>query len=498
MAGLICIVLLGLVLRLVNLTLLPVFADEAIYVRWAQVMANESTLRFLPLSDGKQPLFMWVLMLFIDRLSDPLFAGRILSVATGIGTLIGIFLASRFVFNSKKVALISSFFWAISPFSVFFDRMALVDSMLTCFGVWTLFLGMWAAKTLRLDIAMLTGFSLGAASLTKSSAVFFGALLTLNALFIRKISGVIKYAGILLATFAIAFGMYNIQRLGPNFHLLALRTKDYVFPLSKILANPLDPVIYNFPSAISWIWIMGPSVILIFGILGAIINYRKYLKEVLVLGAWFLGPVLFQSIFAQVFTARYILFTLPSFYILAGSAFLINKKWINKLLITGLVIFGVHAFYFNYLLLTDPMKASLPRRERMGYLEEWSSGIGIKAVADYLKTEHLKDPSKKIVVGTEGYFGTLPDGLQIYLTDYPNIIVIGVGVNITEIPDSLIASKESGNKTYLVINNSRLRAKPENLDLKLIASYPKGLRHPGTSEYAQFGPQEILYFFELP
>jgi len=40
------------ILRLPNLTLQPIFADEAIYIRWAQVMRAESTLRFLPLSDG--------------------------------------------------------------------------------------------------------------------------------------------------------------------------------------------------------------------------------------------------------------------------------------------------------------------------------------------------------------------------------------------------------------------------------------------------------------
>jgi predicted membrane-bound mannosyltransferase len=50
------------ILRLPNLTLLPVFADEAIYIRWAQVMKSEPTLRFLPISDGKTPLFMWIMM----------------------------------------------------------------------------------------------------------------------------------------------------------------------------------------------------------------------------------------------------------------------------------------------------------------------------------------------------------------------------------------------------------------------------------------------------
>ncbi len=59
------ILVLGFVLRIYHLTILPVFADEAIYIRWSQVMAADNTLRFLPLSDGKQPLFMWLIIPFL-------------------------------------------------------------------------------------------------------------------------------------------------------------------------------------------------------------------------------------------------------------------------------------------------------------------------------------------------------------------------------------------------------------------------------------------------
>src|SRR4030042_2725996 len=79
-------------LRIINLGSLPIFADEAIYIRWAQVMSAESTLRFLPLSDGKQPLFMWSVIPFLKIISDPLIAGRLLSAILGLGTIIAIFI----------------------------------------------------------------------------------------------------------------------------------------------------------------------------------------------------------------------------------------------------------------------------------------------------------------------------------------------------------------------------------------------------------------------
>src|SRR3989344_7269042 len=116
------ILIFGLVLRLYNLTILPVFADEAIYIRWSQIMSAEPTLRFLPLSDGKQALFMWVLMFLVRRFDDPLFIGRLISVLSGLGTMTGVFVLSFILFKSKKVAIVTILIYAVSPFVLFFDR----------------------------------------------------------------------------------------------------------------------------------------------------------------------------------------------------------------------------------------------------------------------------------------------------------------------------------------------------------------------------------------
>ena len=108
--ALILILAVGLGLRITSLTILPIFVDEAIYVRWAQVMAHEPTLRFLPLSDGKQPLYMWVLMFLIKYFSDPLFIGRLVSVIMGLGTALGVFTFSYLLFKNKLTSLLSLFF----------------------------------------------------------------------------------------------------------------------------------------------------------------------------------------------------------------------------------------------------------------------------------------------------------------------------------------------------------------------------------------------------
>ena len=484
-------------LRFFNLTLLPVFADEAIYIRWSQIMANEATLRFLPLSDGKQPLYMWILMFFVERFSDPLFIGRLLSVVCGIGTLFGIFAVSYILFENKKVSLVAAFLYAISPFSVFFDRLALVDSMLNLFGVWSVFLSILTVKTKRLDLAMIMGVALGFMLLTKSPAIFFILLIPFTWFMAQKKSDIFKLLPLYGVSLIIAYGMYGILHLGPNYHLIALRNLDYVYPYSHILTDPLNPLKGHMGGIINYFILLAPLSLVPLFMMGILTNLKKNLMTILPIMALAFGPLIVIAEYSKVVTARYILFTIPFFIILAAAAFISKSKWIKYLSTALLILFIIQSALFDFKLLTKIEEAPLPPGDKSGYLEEWTAGQGIKEISEFIKNEHLKNPNQKIVIGTEGYFGTLPQGLEMYLQDTTNVVVIGVGLGINKIPNSLSESKLSGNKTYLVINKSRLAEIPEKIGLKLISSYEKPARRPGTMEYSLYGPQEILYFFEV-
>jgi 4-amino-4-deoxy-L-arabinose transferase-like glycosyltransferase len=481
-------------LRFVHLTILPVFADEAIYIRWAQVMKAEETLRFLPLSDGKEPLFMWAAMAFLKFIHDPLMAARMLSVFCGLGTMIGVSLLSWLLFRSKKVALIAALIYAISPFSFFFDRMALVDSMLAMFGIWTFILSYLAITKERLDFTMLAGFALGGAWLTKSPALFFALMLPTLWLFAnwgkgKNISVFLKSLFLTLVTVVIGYGMFNILRLGPNFELIASRNLDYVWPISHFLSSPFDPLKPWLLQSWQWLVMMGPWSLLVLGLIGILINWKKTWKQKLILFIWFMGPIIIESEFAKVLTARYILFTIPFLIIIASGAFLEVQKIWKLILAVILAFFIVQSLIFDYQLLVNPSKANLPRSERSGYLEEWTAGQGIAQVARYLENYKLQNPNLKIIVGTEGYFGTLPDGLEAYLNNDKAITIVGVGLNFSAVPDPLINAQKAGDSTFLVINDDRFKGDYVKEGLKLIAEYPKAVRPDGT--------HESLMFFEL-
>jgi len=474
------IIALFFVVRLVNLTILPIFADEAIYIRWSQVMRAEPTLRFLPLSDGKQPLFMWLTIPLLKIFTDPLLAGRFLSVLAGLGSLVGITLIAWLLFKEKRIVLMTALFYAVVPLFVFFDRLALVDSLLAMFSLWLCGLSLLLIRYQRWDLAMVTGMILGGALLTKSPAIFFALFLPAALLFLpfRKEgkslkNNFLKILTLWMIVWLFGFGLYNfLLRLGPGFQMIAIRNKDYLFSLKEILSHPLDPLKPHFGDLRQWLPNLLTWPIFWASIGGILVGLRKKLKITLFLLIWFVIPLLAQAVFAKVFTPRYLLFTV--WPLLLFAAFFLDwlcvkmkrKSWI--MIILFLIIF-IPAFNYDWLLLFNPERAPLPRNLRSGHLEEWTAGQGLKESAVFFK-ERARNGS--VFVGTEGFFGTLPDGLQIYLEGVPSIRVIGIGWPVTEVSQSLINSLVD-NEVYLLVNQSRLNLLPQNNGLMLVREYPK-------------------------
>src|SRR6185503_5011953 len=109
--------------RYYNILGLPIFTDEAIYIRWAQIASNDAAWRFISLTDGKQPMYIWIGMILMKIIDDPLLAGRTVSVIAGLLSMVGLFFLTNEVFANKKLALFTSFIYIIYPFSLAYDRM---------------------------------------------------------------------------------------------------------------------------------------------------------------------------------------------------------------------------------------------------------------------------------------------------------------------------------------------------------------------------------------
>src|SRR3989344_9105100 len=114
--------------RLYNLDQFPIFSDEGIYIHWAKVAWHDASWRFVSLTDGRQPLQTWGTIPFLKLFStNALLAGRLFSVTTGLVSFIGIF-GLLFYLWGKRAALIGSLLYVFMPYTIFYDRIALVDS----------------------------------------------------------------------------------------------------------------------------------------------------------------------------------------------------------------------------------------------------------------------------------------------------------------------------------------------------------------------------------
>lgn len=463
MGSLTILIVLFLVSRLLNLTLLPIFADEAIYIRWAQLIWQKTYYFFIPLSDGKTPLFMWLLAPLLRVINDPLVAGRLLSVISGLTTLLGVYFLTKKLFSSKT-AFLAGILVILQPFLLFYDRISLTDSLLTALIIWSFYLTLKLLTKPTIKLGIILGLLAGAVLLTKPSGLLF---LLLNALLLflfplKKIKTIIKPG--VVAT-AISLGLYNFLRLSDAFHLISSRSHDYLRSNQEIIHGLFQ---YFLPTAkvfLSWLisYLSWPAIFLV--IISLLLAIKKKTKIIIILFIWVLVPFLIQIAIGKIIYPRYLLPIIPFLLIVLGWG--LTK--INKLGWLLAILFLFFWFKFDWFLLTNPAQAPLDPWERGQYLQQWSSGYGLKEIKDYLNN---LPQDQQILVATEGSFGTLPNGLQIFFNQSKHVEILGVGFPDKTVSPAMEQALKEGKKVYLVANYNRYNFSAENR-LKLIAEYER-------------------------
>jgi hypothetical protein len=288
----------------------------------------------------------------------------------------------------------------------------------------------------------------------------------------------------LVPAYVIGGGLYNILRLGPEFHMLAIRNRDYVHPWGEVLAHPLNPMVSHLRDIVGYFWLMGTPGVFVLGVIGLIwVIKEKRLGILGWLGMWLVIPLVIQAGISRTMTARYLLFLLPVVVIWAGVGFDWLWRWSRERFNWGswgvwgtLGLMVLPMLWFDGWLLVNPERASLPRNERSGYLEEWTAGQGIYEASVFVRERAKKG---KVLVGSEGWFGTPLNGLEMYLNQVSGVTVIGVGYPILNVSEKL-TNATVDNEVYLVVNKSRFKIDdPGSAGLELVAEYHKAERVDG-------------------
>lgn len=462
--------------RLFGLKLIPIFTDEAIYAFWAQVALNDPANRYISLEDGKQPLFIWLAAIMQKFFQDPLIAGRLVSVFSGFGSLIGIYILTKELFG-EKAAKFSALLYVISPFFLLYDKLAIYDSLVTMFGIWAVFLSVKMAKKAALDLAFLNGFAIGLGLITKSSASFFLYLLPFSLLNFdfqkpkvkQRFFNWLKFS---LVTFILAELFYNSLRLSPLFYIIKRKNYEFIRPLSDIITDPIKFSYHNFKGLIGWFITYSTWPLFVIFLGGLAVGYWKKDKKVIYLSILIFVPFFAEVVFNKILYPRFMLFYFPYVVIVISyclSNLLSTFGKYQKHFAAIFLIILIFPAYTSFKLLTDPPSANIPKTDSNQFFNDWPAGYGVNEVVAFLKE---RSQNQQVYVGTQGTFGLFPFALNIYFRENPNLHIMSFWpVDPENLPKDIIFIAKT-NKTYFIFNEYQKEI--ENKNLKFIAKYQKG------------------------
>jgi len=464
------------VLNLFHLTRLPIFVDEALYLRWAQIAWHDATWRFISLTDGKQPLFTWFVVPFLKLIADPLIAGRTASVIAGFFTVMGS-AYSGWLMKDKKLAFLTALLAVFSPFLFFYNRFAVMESLLTAFGIWSFAFAILVAKYRRLDLAMILGFVLGFGMLVKSSALFYLLLSPLAYLVLtpkKKLysSSTIHFLFLILTSWLIAAVIYNVQRLSPWMHVISEKNAFFTVPYREIFADPAR-LWHNTLDVFRWHFAYSTIPITFAAFIGLYLLFRTDRRLFFLVFAWLLGQLGGTAAVARLYAPRYIAFVTP-FVLLPAAHALSCIKQRKRLFLTTILLFVYPTILIGKLVTNPERFPFVPVDE--GYINGWPAGYGVKEVSDYF-IAISKDSPDKIYLYTEGTFGILPHGVELYVDGSgANLNIEGIYPLPPNIVPQYVLDRAKLSSTYMLINNTELSEIP--LELKLVNQWNKAF---GTS-----------------
>jgi 4-amino-4-deoxy-L-arabinose transferase-like glycosyltransferase len=466
-----------LISHLWNLTGLPVFADESIYIRWSQLIIDDwLRYSFFALNDGKTPLQIWATVPSLLIFKDPLYAGRVVSVLAGAAQLLVTYWLTRMLGGRPRTALLSSILVAVLPYWFFHHRMALMDGWL---AVWVT-AAMAAAAGLSHSFAVasdksqwkwtiLLSLFLGLALWTKLPAILLIPALFFVVFLEENMS---TQERILLGT-RVAVGVvggmlgFALMKLHPAFGQLFNRGGDFLYPIKDILMGQWLVTIGNFPAYFSYFAKYMTLPMLLLWLLSPFATKLKRSQLILWAGAWaFIGTI---GIMGKVVYPRYFL---PAVPFMTVSIVLAVQTWVDTwrkgknqslvglpLILLPIVLMIANglaaAVLFDWVLVTNPDKTDFVPADKVQYLHEWSSGHGILESLELIES---LSQDQTLAVATEGFFGTLPDALLMYLhrQDVRNLSVDGIGQPVGGIPDSFILKARKFDQAVLVVNSHRM------------------------------------------
>jgi dolichyl-phosphate-mannose-protein mannosyltransferase len=440
--------------RLVGLMALPMFLDERIHLRWAYWIEQGRRLR-VPLLAGRG-LSVYLLAGIAPHAEDPLRAGRLLTVAIGLVTLVACHRLALRITGDRRVADVTALFYIACPFALAYDRMVLTDAFLSAFTAVTVLLSVAVAEEPRLR----TGAALG-------GAIALGVL--------SKTTGLVLFTVPLLALALVARD--RRQALPPISCACAMAATLVAYPLWLFFhktdelsgaiglhdgeASLAGNAAANIGLAAQWLWAYWTPGLIVLALVGltAAIARRERWRAAVLLALLAAGPAVAFVAVSEIWYPRYLLFTTVPLLVLCawGLAAAIEFVRVRARLPRGaargvalaaLVLILIPAIRFDLALWTDPSRAPFPAIERFQYVTGWPSGYGMRDSVAFLRSERERHPEGLLLV-TSGP-STTASALRLLSAHDPGVEVRNVDPESGEGPAMLASG--GGRAVFVVVS----------------------------------------------
>ena len=413
------------VFRLFNLTKLPIFNDEAIYLDWGWRETHRAGFLYYSLYDAKQPLLMWIFGIAEGVFSDPLFAGRLVSVISGFLTLIGIYKLAKYLFE-EKTALIAAFLYTIVPIFTLYDRQALMESSIAMIGIWTCFFLVKYLKEESLKFSIFAGLILGVGFFIKSSALVFILSYTLLILTYSVISKKVKVINEFLVTAGFFLISISLLLINTQFWNTLASNSRYSLTITELLSFPFKQWSGSLAVNTQLAFFYVTPLLFLTGLAGIVVIFVKkdYFKRLFLI--FFLLSLLVATLLVRVPTDRYLISFLP-FLMIPASYVIVSVLNKNK-------FFGV---FFMFIIFIIPLSLTLlqiinpvnyfltiGRYTSFGnssYLQGFTSGYGVDETITYFQNISKQ---RKIIITIGENSGNPESAMLVYFYKNTNVQVV--------------------------------------------------------------------------
>lgn len=386
--------------RLVGLTGLPMFFDESWHISWSMWIA-EGKEWDTPWLWGKGVSIFVSALLFPWARDDYLLAARLVTVLFGALGLAGVLAAGRRLYD-RESAIVASLLYIFCPHSLFYERLALTDSVQSAFAAMSLLASVRVAESGRIKDGAVLGLLLALSVFTKALGVlvFFTPALAF-ALLPRDRSACAR-------AFAVAYAVGAGLVAYPLLRFFAT-TQTVRAAIDKSQEGPVGRIVDNAPLVWEWLskyWTLPLLALAAAGVLAAILRRSR---PGVFLGGVVLLPLLAFLAAASLWFPRYLVFLTPPLAILVGGALTSLVRWLSAFALhalrppgwawamaLGLVL--LPSLRFDFLLWTDPAQAPLPEVERFQFVNGWPSGYGVRDTLAFLREQARRRPGGLRVV----------------------------------------------------------------------------------------------------